>query len=195
MTYLRLSHTVVARADSKVVKRVFQLFLRSQLSKALGTSRGVKAPCSAGFRAGCLPFWIFWWKMLEDVNFFFVAACPWFSVPCERYILQTRVTVGSVLRQVTLLPSRPPLVKQFSGRQFFSPASWVLLWKMVVRTWTKVWEGWDILRLLYSLVRYFDILLGRQWSTLNGSMDRPEETGFNRSRVAPNSCHHSLRFG
>jgi len=67
------------------------------------------------------------WKMLEDVNFFFVAACPWFSVPCERYILQTRVTVGSVLRQVTLLPSRPPLVKQFSGRQFFSPASWVLL--------------------------------------------------------------------
>lgn len=40
MTYLRLSHTVVARADSKVVKRVFQLFLRSQLSKALGTSRG-----------------------------------------------------------------------------------------------------------------------------------------------------------
>ena len=58
--------------------------------------------------------------MLEDVNFFFVAACPWSSVPCERYILQTRVTVGSMLRQVTLLPSRPPLVKQFSGRHFFS---------------------------------------------------------------------------
>ena len=131
MTYLRLSHTVVARADSKVVKRVFQLFLRSQLSKALGTSRGQSKRLAAlVFGLVAYLFEIFGgrcWKMLEDVNFFFVAACPWSSVPCERYILQTRVTVGSMLRQVTLLPSRPPLVKQFSGRHFFSPASWVLL--------------------------------------------------------------------
>ena len=40
-----------------------------------------------------------------------------------------------------------------------------------------------------------DIFLGHQWLTLNGSIDHPEETRFNRSRVAPNSCHHALRFG
>ena len=93
MTYLRLSHTVVARADSKVVKRVFQLFLRSQLSKALGTSRGQSKRLAAlVFGLVAYLFEIFGgrcWKMLEDVNFFFVAACPWSSVPCERYILQT----------------------------------------------------------------------------------------------------------